>query len=643
MNIPKLLSGHADKSRRVNGARRNFLVIPLISGAAFATDYLHRLTARLGSLSRHNDAELFDFGDAFPGQDSAHVDASAYSNLAEAIADPKNVNKTIVVSNNQPVQNLTVPNNIGLKVRRGGRLRVGSGALLTINGQFEAGVHQIFEGSGSVKFGSPNQIVPQWWGTSPGKPELEKAFNAMPDSNGHVALPPGTLIDLKGETASFPFKKTFLISGPGGIKDGAILINPGHYSEPSGEINGVSFYYSSKVDGTPTGNDAIQLAWTRKLRIVDCTFYNCDRAIHLMPDPGAKFHSTGMIMVQGCFFNNVNHAFYQEQDPSIPLREFTTDDCHFINNIVNDCFVSHIHASNMDGMIINGNTMFMSNHGKFKSSNIRIAGMHDQILIQNNNLFDAGEAGVWLTDSKGVLIQDNNIVGAGSRVPASAVLIDGEQLTRAQIQNNNLNQFSKHGVELSGAGAIAIQVSGNMIEYLRSPAYYGAVSPSSLPHFAISISRNPGILRYNGNVTNLEYNIVTASGSRDILGRHGGVAYIEVEKFVSSETPIVALFESNGANNITNSGLVFVTVRFTDTSKSNTANYLLMVSQYVGGANVTLISASGLTKGGNSNWPSFNWSIDRDSHALVAAPVGMTRGTFFFFLTGLGDISFGRI
>jgi hypothetical protein len=53
-----------------------------------------------------------------------------------------------------------------LKFKYGGKLVVSSGSTVIINGNFEAGIYQIFSGAGGIRFGAAikSEYYPQWWG-----------------------------------------------------------------------------------------------------------------------------------------------------------------------------------------------------------------------------------------------------------------------------------------------------------------------------------------------------------------------------------------------------------------------------------------------------------------------------------------------
>ncbi len=73
-------------------------------------------------------------------------------------------------------------------------------------------------------------------------------------------------------------------------------------------------------------------------------------------------------------------------------------------------------------------------------------------------------------------------------------------------------------------------------------------------------------------------------------------------------------------------------------ANSNSATYILLVSKTVLGTNVKIIEKDGLIEGNGGSWPSFNFSIN-SSGQLLATPIGSTSGSFYFKLSGTGNIS----
>lgn len=95
--------------------------------------------------------------------------------------------------------NITVPVNINFKIMPGAKIQT-TGFTLTINGPFEAGIHQVFSGTGTVTFGSGAiTAYPTWWGatastTSDTTYEATNvaAFNyALASGCKHIVIPQG--------------------------------------------------------------------------------------------------------------------------------------------------------------------------------------------------------------------------------------------------------------------------------------------------------------------------------------------------------------------------------------------------------------------------------------------------------------------
>lgn len=114
--------------------------------------------------------------------------------------------------------NLTFPSNISLYFVKGAMLSPDSGITITINGATEAGLWQIFTGSGTVSgFGNVEALHPHWWGakfdeSQDDKAAIQKTFDASPALHGVVKLPPGRALISGNITAT---NKNIQIIGSG--------------------------------------------------------------------------------------------------------------------------------------------------------------------------------------------------------------------------------------------------------------------------------------------------------------------------------------------------------------------------------------------------------------------------------------------
>jgi hypothetical protein len=102
---------------------------------------------------------------------------------------------------------LTVPSNVTLYLPQGANFTIDAGITLTINGPIDAGLYQIFSGSGTIS-GSPKieHFYPQWWGvkgdgTTNDATTLNTAINALPN-NYTLMVPDGTYVINGGSTTA---------------------------------------------------------------------------------------------------------------------------------------------------------------------------------------------------------------------------------------------------------------------------------------------------------------------------------------------------------------------------------------------------------------------------------------------------------
>ena len=129
-------------------------------------------------------------------KDQAWRDAREYDSFADAIAL---VAGTLFISNQQNVTaSITIPSTITLNFLQGGSLNISSGKTVTINGHVEAGLYQIFEGAGSVVFGTGvvKEIYLEWCGvkfdnSTENSVAIEKALTIADNSDTKIMLSSG--------------------------------------------------------------------------------------------------------------------------------------------------------------------------------------------------------------------------------------------------------------------------------------------------------------------------------------------------------------------------------------------------------------------------------------------------------------------
>lgn len=99
-------------------------------------------------------------------------------------------------------ENLTLPDNIALKVVRGATLAISTGVTLTLNGGFEAGLYTVFTGDGTASFGARiREVYPQWFGamgdgTTDDTAEIQEAITSLTnvEGDGTLFIPAGSYL-----------------------------------------------------------------------------------------------------------------------------------------------------------------------------------------------------------------------------------------------------------------------------------------------------------------------------------------------------------------------------------------------------------------------------------------------------------------
>jgi hypothetical protein len=94
--------------------------------------------------------------------------------------------------------NVTIPSNITFKIVPGASIKT-TGYTIAINGPFEAGLYQVFSGSGTVT--GLREARPEWWqaNTTPGTTDMRAAINcAIQSTNGPVHFRSTTYAVSKG-------------------------------------------------------------------------------------------------------------------------------------------------------------------------------------------------------------------------------------------------------------------------------------------------------------------------------------------------------------------------------------------------------------------------------------------------------------
>lgn len=362
-----------------------------------------------------------------------------------------------------------------------------AGGLATLDGSArlpEAQVpSRLMEGALSATFGAVTLITAYGAvgdGTTDDSAAFAAALAATPDY-GTLWLPKGTY---KFATPVSHTRTKVNIAGPGRI-NGKLIVgaNGANYDFQGRSITDLQFTRG----GTSTDPTVacIELRNVLNLRIENCSFRDAGAAIYCLTE-----YDTARNMIQGNLYNNVGYFFRSVtgstpggRDPAMQWRSIA--DIHIADNS-GQATVAGIVCDSIDGIVVEGNTFFMSgfqNASPIKERNIQL-GFSDWVVIQGNNLFEAGLEAIQLTDANHFTIKDNNIAWPGQRVASSAIVIAFSTRVFAigDIGGGVISQFTKYVVEFAGTGTIDLKfvvIDHISIERdISSPPaqYYGGVA-----------------------------------------------------------------------------------------------------------------------------------------------------------------------
>jgi hypothetical protein len=140
---------------------------------------------------------------------------------------------------------------------QGGSLAVSAGKTVTINGHVDARLHQIFEGAGSVAFGSGSvkEVYPQWWGAKgDGSTDDTGEIQAALDTQKNVFFANtgdpyliGSRLEYYGDTVIFSNGAT--IKNAAGRAGAVTMLAPNSTSEENVIIKGITFDQLSSTYG----------------------------------------------------------------------------------------------------------------------------------------------------------------------------------------------------------------------------------------------------------------------------------------------------------------------------------------------------------------------------------------------------------
>lgn len=447
------------------------------------------------------------------------------------------------------------------------------------------------------------------------------------------------------------------VLGQSSVLEGAVKIGRANeLLEFNSIIRGVEFARPILEEG----NNGIEITNVRRLSIENCVFKNLDKAIYNTPQSDG-FHANSQINVVSNYFIEVNYCWYIDRASGIGSSDgwMVNSDFKFIGNTSNVAYITHFYAKGVDGVEFTQNVLFFrkSDEYKFKKEyHIHIDDKSDQLIVWNNNFFESGYESIKLYNCRKLNLGGNNFAACGQRAYRSVILAEGTELNTKYIVNNNIfDKFSGSVVTFNIHGTL--ETMDNIVDYTDNfEAYYGEGGTAELAsklHFIVDVNNadEQGIwVNCNNNTLNL---LSQAASENNFyhLRRNGKINEFKLKTRGTCESSIYKLrLQQNSDNKYilcdvssakflsVYDGDIDISVRlYTDNASSNLARYSLKVSRN-GTEQAYIIESNrvGRCYGKTSSQPGFYFTIEDGK--LVANPIGLTSGQFYFDITTDGNL-----
>jgi len=425
----------------------------------------------------HGLASLSDVN-AISMRSMSYKDTRAYTSVERALIENEDTETALLVSTeNKLDRDLTIVDNIRLRIENGGMLNIPEGATLKINGSLDADPYQVFGGGKDVDFGGSSRIpvvYPQWFGAT-GKGliddsrAIQKAIDSL-TSGGIVVFPPGQYLVL----IPLELRNNVVLQGTEG---GSVLTSTGTRGLVHGNgVTGAGLEHL-KLTG---GNDGVVF-----FNFSDRCFVNC------------------------CWlYNNANNGVLINSSDNCKVTFCTIEDAgkngvYLYNGTTN----SRVEGCNILSPVNKGISIFNGSTHNFAVANY---------------LWNVGEAGIFINDSTDTTHSNYNEIianivyrsGVSATSGGNGIEAGLEQLG-ANIMGNLIVQAGYGRAGLSLPSLYGVSIHGTDVSVIGNKAvsslYHGfyfyeasdctCIGNTSLNSSQDSVGSYDGI-RVHGTVTN---------------------------------------------------------------------------------------------------------------------------------------------
>lgn len=463
------------------------------------------------------------------------IPAEKFATFAAACSAGETLNKTIVVSSTLAVEDdLTVDRSLVIKPGVG-RLTIASGKTLTINGPFQAGLYQVFDGDGSVVFGSGSvsEVYPEWWGADgvDDSVAIQQAINSLPqgfpDSGGTVRFTkPSYIIDTQITIGGYQEQGYIKFVGsqsPGYsarlVAGSSISATPMFYITALGiEFIGITFYGDGTVEG---GTDATTVAIKvgdgldanenpDNFRLTHCIITRCATGIEL--------NSRNFTIRDNDFTWTLNPISIPGLEGVGPYDYLDRRDYFIERNIFHVCWGTCIKLA---GTKTHSEVYIQDN--QFKTCLHGIEGAVEDSVVFGNRFNNIKGVAINITTNANYTNAystsiSNNIVsgyqGAGSNT-GDAIMV---KCPYPNVVNNKVTRKGGNGILVETTRAV---IANNSVMRCTNHGIYAIVSNSTITGNNVMDNDNADSNTYSGIYVTGNYNIVDGNYGGNTTGTPG--------------------------------------------------------------------------------------------------------------------------
>lgn len=367
------------------------------------------------------------------------TDVRAYASISAAVTAIGSSNATLLIPNAQAVSaSDTIPSNITLKVLQGGVITIASGQVLTINGSIDAGLYQIFAGSGTVTLqrGSSSLAYPEWWYTGSGS--WHTAINSALTATAEKGIP----VQLSG--------KEYATSGTITVGNDNVL------QGVQGRYTATVINYSGAAEAV-TVKDAFRFGTVKRIAITGGTT------------------ATAIGILVGRPYTLLEDIFIYDFDGLAGIK------------VTDSASTSGGYLSRINRVIIYGNAVGVAALGDLKFG-IWLSSQANAVTVSDysaNYVGTSGGAGLYVDGGVGINIDNVNIEnGYSGSFTVHGILLNGGSdinLHNPYFENNNKNLVVNNGsgiivdnIYVNGFGQSSVGIQVN------NPASYVTIRGGSI-------------------------------------------------------------------------------------------------------------------------------------------------------------------